>query len=165
MPRSWSCGPPARRPRSSPRTWRSSVWTSRSSAVTASRAQEFIEGAGTRPRASRSRARCLAPRRTARAPRSYKVATDFIERYTEAYGKAPDTFAGHAYDGLYLIVEAMKRLDEGFTSADLRDEIESTSGSSASAGLFNFTADDHNGMSADDLVSYEVDEGAWTLLE
>ena len=95
----------------------------------------------------------------------YAVATDFIERYTDRFGMAPDTFAGHAYDGLYLIVEAMKRLDEGFTSAELRDEIEATAGFVGIGGVFTFSPTDHNGVSDDDLVMYRVSGGGWVLEE
>lgn len=42
----------------------------------------------------------------------------FVEKYTEAYGMEPDQFAAQAYDGLYLIAEAVKNAG----SAD-RDEI------------------------------------------
>ncbi|MDO8881146.1 MAG: ABC transporter substrate-binding protein, partial [Coriobacteriia bacterium] len=79
----------------------------------------------------------LAPEAYGVGSESYEAATAFIDRYTETYGEAPtNTFAGHAYDGLYLVVEALKRLDEGFTSADLRDEIEKTSGFAGIGGVF-----------------------------
>jgi branched-chain amino acid transport system substrate-binding protein len=108
----------------------------------------------------------LAPEAYGVGSESYEAATAFIDRYTETYGEAPtNTFAGHAYDGLYLVVEALKRLDEGFTSADLRDEIEKTSGFAGIGGVFTFSATDHNGMTADDLVGYVASGGAWTLLE
>ncbi|MDO8879738.1 MAG: ABC transporter substrate-binding protein, partial [Coriobacteriia bacterium] len=71
----------------------------------------------------------------------------------------------HAYDGLYLVVEALKRLDEGFTSADLRDEIEKTSGFAGIGGVFTFSATDHNGMTADDIVMYRIEDGRWALAE
>ncbi|MDZ4167202.1 MAG: ABC transporter substrate-binding protein [Coriobacteriia bacterium] len=108
----------------------------------------------------------LAPEAYGVGSESYEAATAFIDRYTETYGEAPtNTFAGHAYDGLYLVVEALKRLDEGFTSADLRDEIEKTSGFAGIGGVFTFSATDHNGMTADDLVGYVASGGAWTLLQ
>jgi branched-chain amino acid transport system substrate-binding protein len=88
-----------------------------------------------------------------------------VERYTETYGAAPDHFAGHAYDGLYLVVEALKRLDEGFTPADLRDEIEKTSGFAGIGGVFTFSPTDHNGMASDDIVMYRIEDGHWVLAE
>ena len=96
---------------------------------------------------------------------AYKVATSFVERYTEEYGVAPDHYAGHAYDGLYLVVEAMKRLDEGFTPADLRDEIEKTDGMPGIGGTFRFSPTDHNGLTANDIVRYRIEGGRWVLDE
>jgi hypothetical protein len=96
---------------------------------------------------------------------AYKVATDFVDRYSKKFGAAPSTFAGHAYDALYLTVEAMKRLPEGFTSAQLRDEIEKTSGFVGIGGTFTFSPTDHNGMTEKDLVMYKVEGGKWVLVE
>ncbi|MBW6468095.1 MAG: ABC transporter substrate-binding protein [Anaerosomatales bacterium] len=125
---------------------------------------EFIEGAG--PAAEDfvfAAGKVLVPEAYAPGSDEQVVATDFIERYTERYGVAPDTFAGHAYDGLYLVVEAMKRLPEEFTAEELRDEIESTNGFVGIGGVFTFSPTDHNGLSDDDLVMYRVSGGVWTL--
>lgn len=129
--------------------------------------QEFVDSAGDASEGTVMFAgKILVPEAYGEGSEAYEVATGFIERYTETYGEAPtNTFAGHAYDGLYLVVEAMKRLDEGFTSADLRDEIENTTEFEGIGGSFTFSATDHNGMSADDLVGYIAEGGSWTLLE
>lgn len=129
--------------------------------------QEYIDSAGEAAGGTVMFAgKVLAPEAYGEGTPSYEAATSFIERYTETYGEAPsNTFAGHAYDGLYLVVEAMKRLDEGFTPMDLRDEIEATEGFPGIGGVFTFSPTDHNGLSADDLVGYRVVDGAWTLLE
>lgn len=37
---------------------------------------------------------------------------DFVKKYKEAYGKDPDQFAAQAYDGLYLLAEAIKNAGE-----------------------------------------------------
>ncbi len=129
--------------------------------------QEFITSAGAAAEGTTIFAgKILAPEAYGTGSEGYTVATDFIDRYTTAYGEAPsNTFAGHAYDGLYLVVEALGRVDEGFTPADLRDEIEKTKGFQGIGGAFTFSADDHNGMSEDDLVGYKVEGGSWTLLK
>lgn len=128
--------------------------------------KEFIEGAGDAAEGFRFAAgKILLPESYGADSESYKVATDFIARYTEAYGKAPDTFAGHAYDALHITVNAMKTLDEGFTPADLRDAIEATNGFVGIGGVFTYSATDHNGMTEDDLVMYEVKNGEWILAE
>jgi branched-chain amino acid transport system substrate-binding protein len=128
--------------------------------------QEFIDGAGAAGEGVVAFAgKVLAPETYGVGSESYEAATGFVERYTAEYGVAPDHFAGHAYDGLYLVVEALKRLDEGFTSADLRDEIEKTSGFAGIGGVFTFSATDHNGMTADDIVIYRIEDGRWALAE
>ncbi|MBN2847710.1 MAG: ABC transporter substrate-binding protein [Coriobacteriia bacterium] len=128
--------------------------------------QEFIDGAGEAGEGVLAFAgKVLAPETYGAGTPSYDAATGFVERYTAAYGVAPDHFAGHAYDGLYLVVEALKRLDEGFTPADLRDEIEATSGFPGIGGVFTFSATDHNGMTADDIVMYRIEGGSWVLAE
>lgn len=127
---------------------------------------EFIEGAGPAAEGFRFAAgKILLPETYGTDSESYKVATDFIDRYTKAYGKAPDTFAGHAYDALHIIVNALGTLDEGFTSAQLRDAIEATDGFVGIGGVFTYSATDHNGMTEDDLVMYEVKDGKWVLAQ
>jgi len=125
---------------------------------------EFIEGAGDAAEGFHFAAgKVLVPESYGEGTPAFDVASDFIKRYTEAYGKAPDTFAGHAYDAVHLIAEALGRLDEGFTSEDLRAEIEKTSGFVGIGGTFTFSATDHNGLSAGDLVMYRVENGGWVV--
>jgi branched-chain amino acid transport system substrate-binding protein len=128
--------------------------------------QEFIDGAGAAGEGVIAFAgKVLAPETYGVGTPGHEAATSFVERYTEAYGVAPDHFAGHAYDGLYLVVEALNRLDEGFTPTDLRDEIEATSGFPGIGGTFTFSATDHNGMTSDDIVMYRIENGKWVLAE
>ncbi|HEX9094267.1 MAG TPA: ABC transporter substrate-binding protein, partial [Coriobacteriia bacterium] len=126
--------------------------------------QEFIDGAGDSAEGVVAFAgKVLAPETYGVDSEGYKTATGFVERYKAAYGKGPDHFAGHAYDGLFLVVEAAKRLTGEFTPAQLRDEIEKTKGFPGIGGTFTFSATDHNGMTADDIVRYRVEGGKWVL--
>jgi branched-chain amino acid transport system substrate-binding protein len=126
--------------------------------------QEFIDSAGDAAEGVITFAgKVLAPETYGVGSDQYKVATSFVERYKAAYGVAPDHFAGHAYDGLYIVVEAMKRLEPGFTPAQLRDEIEKTTQLPGIGGVFTYTPTDHNGMTRDDIVRYRVEGGKWVL--
>ncbi len=128
--------------------------------------REFIDGAGEAAEGVRFAAgKVLIPEAYGEGTEAFTVATDFIDRYTAAYGDAPSTFAGHAYDALYLIVEAARRIDGDLTAEGLRDEIEATSGWVGIGGTFSFTPEDHNGMTVDDLTMYEIAGGEWTLVE
>lgn len=127
--------------------------------------QAFVTGAGADAEGATIFAgKILAPEAYGKNSEGYKVATGFVDRYTKAYGKAPgSTFAGHAYDGLYLVVEAAKRLSGDFTAAQLRDEIEKTKKWQGIGGSFTFSTTDHNGMTKSDIVRYEVAGGKWAL--
>ncbi|MBN2204217.1 MAG: ABC transporter substrate-binding protein [Thermoleophilia bacterium] len=128
--------------------------------------REFIDGAGAAAEGVKFAAgKVLIPEAYGEGTEAYTVATDFIDRYTAAYGQAPSTFAGHAYDALYLVVEAARRIDGEITPEALRDEIEATSGWVGIGGTFTFSPDDHNGMTVGDLTMYEIAGSEWTLAE
>jgi branched-chain amino acid transport system substrate-binding protein len=93
----------------------------------------------------------------------FKVATEFIDNYKAAAGATPSTFAGHAYDALYLVTNAAEKVEGEITGAKLRDEIEKTSGFPGIGGVFTFSATDHNGLSDKDLSFYEIKDGAFVL--
>jgi branched-chain amino acid transport system substrate-binding protein len=127
--------------------------------------KELIDGAGPAAEGFRFAAgKILIPEAYGTDTEAYKVATDFIERYQTAYNAAPSTFAGHAYDALYLITNAAGRVQGDLTPAALRDEIEKTAGFVGIGGTFNLSDKDHNGLTTDDLTFYEVKDGAWVLV-
>jgi branched-chain amino acid transport system substrate-binding protein len=73
------------------------------------------------------------------------------------------TFGGHAYDGLMLIVDAIKRA--GSTDkAKVRDALEATKGYVGTAGVVNMSATDHMGLDLSAFVMLEVKGGAWSLV-
>jgi branched-chain amino acid transport system substrate-binding protein len=126
--------------------------------------KEFITGAGEAAEGVKFAAgKILVPEAYGTDTEEYKVATDFIARYEAAFKEAPSTFAGHAYDALYLITEAAARVQGDLTAAALRDEIEKTTGFIGIGGTFNMSATDHNGLAASDLTMYEVTDGAWKV--
>lgn len=128
--------------------------------------QEFIDGSGDAAEGFRFAAgKILVPEAYGEGTEGFTVANDFITRYTERFGAAPSTFAGHAYDALYLITEAAKRVQGDLTPAALRDEIEKTNGFVGIGGTFTFSPTDHNGLTADDLSLYEIKDGTWTVIQ
>jgi len=125
--------------------------------------REFIEGAGAAAEGITLPAgKILMPEAYGEGTEAFTVATDFIDRYTAAYGEAPSTFAGYAYDALNLVVEAAKKVQGDLTPESLRDAIEQTTGWVGTGGTFNFTAEDHNGLTVDDLTMYQIKDGDWS---
>lgn len=127
---------------------------------------EFVDGAGAAAEGFTFAAgRILSPESYGSGTEAFKVANDFIDRYSRAYGKAPDIFAGHAYDAITILADALKRSGPEASAADVRDAIENTKGLVGVGGTFNFSATDHNGLTDKDLVIYRVEGGAWKAVE
>jgi branched-chain amino acid transport system substrate-binding protein len=93
----------------------------------------------------------------------YKFIDDFNNAYLDEYGEEINTFAGHGWDAILIVTEALKRAGAAAPAPELRDEIEATEGLVGTAGVFNYTPEDHNGLTADDLVMVEIANGAWDL--
>jgi branched-chain amino acid transport system substrate-binding protein len=91
----------------------------------------------------------------------YEFIKDFADAYYEEYGEQINTFAGHGWDAMLIITEALKRGGADMTSAELRDEIEATEGLVGTAGIFTYTAEDHNGLTPDDLTMVEIVDSKW----
>ena len=92
-----------------------------------------------------------------------KVVVDYKTTYEKATGQPVSTFGGHAYDGLMILVDAMKRAK----SADgpkVRDEIEKTKGYVGTGGIVNMTPTDHMGLDLSAFHMLEIKNGDWTLV-
>jgi branched-chain amino acid transport system substrate-binding protein len=93
------------------------------------------------------------------------VIQQFVQDYQASSGNAPSTFAGHAWDAIMLTLEALERVPSNVPAdevpARLRDELENTRNFVGISGIFNITADDHVGMSADDVVLCRIVNGEW----
>jgi len=93
-----------------------------------------------------------------------KTALAYQAAYTAKYNEPISTFGGHAYDGLMIAVEAIKRA--GSTDkAKVLKEIENTTNFIGVDGIFNLSADDHLGLDENSFVMVEVKEGNWQLSE
>jgi branched-chain amino acid transport system substrate-binding protein len=91
-----------------------------------------------------------------------EVITTFIDDYTAEYGESPSTFAGHAYDGWQLAVDALREV--GTDPQALRDHLEGVEDFVGISGTFTMTPEDHSGLTKDALVLVTVQNGEWTLL-
>ncbi len=92
-----------------------------------------------------------------------KVAAAYRDAYEAKYGPV-STFGGHAYDGLMIVVEAIKRA--GTTDKEkVRAEIENTKNFIGADGIFNMSPTDHLGLDERSFVMVEVRNGTWHLVE
>jgi branched-chain amino acid transport system substrate-binding protein len=92
-----------------------------------------------------------------------KVLLDYKTKFEARHGEV-STFGGHAYDGLFITVEAIKRANS-VDKAKVRDEIERTRGFVGTAGVFNMSPQDHMGLSVDAFKLVEVRKGDWVIID
>lgn len=92
-----------------------------------------------------------------------KVLQGYIEDYSQKYGTPPNSFGGYAADALSLIVGAIQKA--GPDRAAIRDQLEKTQGLTGVSGVFNITAQDHNGLAEDSMVLVQIQNGQWKLLK
>lgn len=93
-----------------------------------------------------------------------KVVVEYKKTYEDGTKQPVSTFGGHAYDGLMILVEAMKRAN----SADpkkIRDEIEKTKGFVGTGGVVTMSPTDHLGLDLSAFRMLEIKGGDWQLLK
>ena len=89
------------------------------------------------------------------------VTVEYANQYEERFGPR-STFGGHAWDAVKIIAQALEKV--GPDPAKIRDEIENTSFTGVTA-VFNFSPEDHSGLTKDCLVMVEVKDGKWELVK
>jgi branched-chain amino acid transport system substrate-binding protein len=92
------------------------------------------------------------------------VVVSYKNEYESRFKSEVSTFGGHAYDGLYLVVDAMKKAG-GTDKAKVRDALEGAHGFMGTAGMFNMSASDHMGLDLTAFRMLEVKGGNWTLVK
>jgi branched-chain amino acid transport system substrate-binding protein len=92
-----------------------------------------------------------------------KLVVDYKQTYEASTKQPVSTFGGHAYDGLYILVDAMKRANS--TDSDkLRDEIEKTKGFIGTGGIVTMSPTDHLGLDLSAFRMLEIKGGDWTVV-
>ncbi|MBD3242161.1 MAG: ABC transporter substrate-binding protein [Chitinivibrionales bacterium] len=83
--------------------------------------------------------------------------------YETKFGEDVSTFGGHAYDAVLILRTAMEKA--GFEKEAVREAIENTTGLVGTAGVFNFSPEDHNGISIEGFETLTVEDGKFVLHE
>jgi branched-chain amino acid transport system substrate-binding protein len=101
---------------------------------------------------------------------SRKVALEYRKLYESKHGAGSlSTFGGHAWDALLLLEAAMPQaLKAGKPGtpeflAALRDSIEGVKNLNATHGVYNMSAQDHNGLDQRARVMVKIENGGWKL--
>lgn len=82
--------------------------------------------------------------------------------YETKYKDEVSTFGGHAYDALWLVIDAIKAV--GPDKEKIRDYIENTKGFVGTGGVFNMSSEDHCGLQKDAFEMITVKDGKFVAL-
>jgi len=91
-----------------------------------------------------------------------QVLVTYKHAYEAKYNEDVSTFGGHVYDALLVLTEAIRKAN----SADrykVRDAIETMKNLPGTAGVFNFSPTDHNGLTMDAFEMFTVKNGEFVL--
>jgi branched-chain amino acid transport system substrate-binding protein len=93
-----------------------------------------------------------------------KLLAKYNADYAARYNEEASTFGGHAYDALTILKAAIE--SAGSTDPDkIARAIENLRNFSGTAGIFNFSPADHNGLLMDSIVMVTVKKGKFTLYQ
>jgi len=100
-----------------------------------------------------------------------KVLTKYRDDYEAIYGEGSvNTFGGHAYDALSMIVMALEEMNEDLSKAEARafirgfieNDIDEWPGT---GGVYTMSPEDHLGMAPGSLALIKIVDGEWTWLQ
>lgn len=92
------------------------------------------------------------------------VLSGYIKEYQAKYKQPISTFGGHAWDAVMLVVQAI-RDGKSAEPAAIRNALEKIRKFQGTAGEFNFSDKEHNGLTEDAFVMVQVKKGDWEMLK
>lgn len=91
------------------------------------------------------------------------VTMQYLNDYNAKYNEPLSSFGGHAHDALKMVFAAIGKA--GADKAKIRDELEKISGFVGQHGIFNMSADDHNGLDKTAFNMLVVKDGKWAFAD
>jgi branched-chain amino acid transport system substrate-binding protein len=90
---------------------------------------------------------------------------DYKKKYEAKYREDVSTFGGHGYDAFLILERALKDAGPGADREKVRAAIENIKGLVGTAGVFNFSAADHNGLDLNAFEMLSVKDGKFVVYE
>jgi len=91
------------------------------------------------------------------------VLVEYKKKYEVKFKEDVSTFGGHGYDALMILIKAIQTA--GADREKVRAAVESLKGFIGTAGVFNLSPTDHNGLDIDAFAMLTVKDGKFVLLE
>jgi len=86
----------------------------------------------------------------------------YKEEYEKRFKENVSTFGGHAWDAMWLVINALE--EAGPRPEAMRENIEYTKEFVGTGGIFNFSPEDHNGLTKDAFGMLTVKGGKFVVL-
>jgi len=103
----------------------------------------------------------VADQLSARDPQK-PVVTAYKKAYEQKYKEDVSTFGGHGWDAFHILVRAVGEV--GLDPAKARAAVERLKGHVGTAGVFDYSPTDHNGLTIDAFAMLTVKGGKFVLL-
>jgi len=92
-----------------------------------------------------------------------EVLAKYKEEYEAKFEEDVSTFGGHAWDALYLVIEALEEV--GPDKEKIREYIENRKGFVGTGGVFDFSPEDHSGLDKEAFEMLIVKGGKFAVLK
>jgi len=89
------------------------------------------------------------------------VLMDYKKMYEKKTGEPVSTFGGHAYDAVMLFKLAFEK--SGNDRDKLAEELAKIKNFTGTAGVFNMSATDHNGLTMDAFIMVQIKDGKFVI--
>jgi branched-chain amino acid transport system substrate-binding protein len=97
-------------------------------------------------------------------PAQKAVVDEFVQQFQAAYNATPNTFAGYAWEAISILVDAINRAGSTDAAA-IQSALNATQGFVGPDGVYNYSATDHDGLTADDMIMVKIQGGTWVLAQ
>ena len=90
--------------------------------------------------------------------------SQYVKDYETKFKSPVSTFGGHAWDALMLVVKAIE-MGKSDKPADIRANLEKIKGFVGTAGVFNFSPEEHNGLNESAFEMVTIEKGDWKIVK
>ena len=94
---------------------------------------------------------------------AYDLEKQYNDAYQKKYNEAPDFGPGVGYDAVLVLAEALKHA-KSTSAADIRAAMESIDGFVGVVGTYHMSADDHRGLTVEDVAMVQAQDGKFTYV-